>query len=360
MPTPGKNESEKDFVQRCIPIVIEEGTAKDGEQAAAICHSMFREKKEMKLETVNLGNVEIFEAGTWKGEKYTEKDIDEMIENFNNRVAEPYITIDHSKKATKQMKDALQALSLGFVSKLRRAGTKLIADFKQVPKTIADLVGAGALKKKSIEFFKQFISNGKLYRMVLQGVTFHGANGLPEVNTLSDFLSLYKKDLVTMAKPEDGIVSLKNSDFKEENMSDDLIKMKDETISTLKNQIVKLEADKEAADEAVKAAEEEIAEKDKVIEEKDKEIEEKDKQIEEVEKEKEENLKKEAETYIDKQINDGKIQPAHKERYVSEYIQYKKDDKLFKDFTEDIENRGKVINFKPTEYPEIKCSIKSP
>jgi len=41
MPTPNKDETEDDFVSRCIPIVLEEGTAKKPDQAAAICHSMF-------------------------------------------------------------------------------------------------------------------------------------------------------------------------------------------------------------------------------------------------------------------------------------------------------------------------------
>jgi len=41
MPTPDKGESEDDYVNRCIPIVLGEGTAKDGKQAAAICHSMY-------------------------------------------------------------------------------------------------------------------------------------------------------------------------------------------------------------------------------------------------------------------------------------------------------------------------------
>lgn len=43
MPTPRKGESEKNFVNRCVPIVIREGTAKDGTQGSAICHSMYRQ-----------------------------------------------------------------------------------------------------------------------------------------------------------------------------------------------------------------------------------------------------------------------------------------------------------------------------
>lgn len=50
MPKPKPRESESDFVERCVPIVIDEGTAKDGKQAAAICHSLWRDsKKEMSM-----------------------------------------------------------------------------------------------------------------------------------------------------------------------------------------------------------------------------------------------------------------------------------------------------------------------
>lgn len=46
MPVPGKGEKKDDFVERCIPIVIADGTAKDGSQASAICHSIWEQAKE--------------------------------------------------------------------------------------------------------------------------------------------------------------------------------------------------------------------------------------------------------------------------------------------------------------------------
>lgn len=50
MPNPRNNENEDKFVERCIPVVIAEGTAKDGSQGAAICHSMYqRHKKNVTL-----------------------------------------------------------------------------------------------------------------------------------------------------------------------------------------------------------------------------------------------------------------------------------------------------------------------
>ncbi|MFH0937733.1 MAG: phage major capsid protein [Planctomycetota bacterium] len=48
MPNVKENESEKDFVERCIPVVLGDKTAEDGTQAAAICHSMYRKHMEGK------------------------------------------------------------------------------------------------------------------------------------------------------------------------------------------------------------------------------------------------------------------------------------------------------------------------
>lgn len=50
MPNPRSGETEQEFVSRCIPVVMAEGTAKDARQASAICYSMFdrRNKKAVK------------------------------------------------------------------------------------------------------------------------------------------------------------------------------------------------------------------------------------------------------------------------------------------------------------------------
>lgn len=46
MPRPGSGEKKSDFISRCIPTALEDGTADDQEQAAAICYSMWDESKE--------------------------------------------------------------------------------------------------------------------------------------------------------------------------------------------------------------------------------------------------------------------------------------------------------------------------
>ena len=60
MPTPKKGELEKDFVDRCIPIVIEEGTAEDGTQASVICHSIFDEHNKKNINMTQLRNISAF------------------------------------------------------------------------------------------------------------------------------------------------------------------------------------------------------------------------------------------------------------------------------------------------------------
>jgi hypothetical protein len=45
MPTPQENETEENFIQRCIPIVLNDGTAETPEQAYAVCESMYEADK---------------------------------------------------------------------------------------------------------------------------------------------------------------------------------------------------------------------------------------------------------------------------------------------------------------------------
>lgn len=48
MPTPRDDETRDEFVERCIPVVLEDGTAEDRDQAVAVCNSMWEEEHEDK------------------------------------------------------------------------------------------------------------------------------------------------------------------------------------------------------------------------------------------------------------------------------------------------------------------------
>lgn len=99
MPSPDKNETEKHFVERCIPIVIEEGTAKDGAQASAICHSMYMEKK---TSTMKLGQLSYKEE---EGEFYS---TGYVATTHPDRAADPTIEVEGdilSKESLEQIAD---------------------------------------------------------------------------------------------------------------------------------------------------------------------------------------------------------------------------------------------------------------
>jgi len=55
MPSVKKGEPQKKYVNRCVPIVLHEGTTKDPSQAAAICHSMWREHQKKERSKSSLG-----------------------------------------------------------------------------------------------------------------------------------------------------------------------------------------------------------------------------------------------------------------------------------------------------------------
>jgi HK97 family phage prohead protease len=48
MPEPNKDEEHDDFIKRCIPVVIDDGTAESPEQAVAICNGIWDKAKEGK------------------------------------------------------------------------------------------------------------------------------------------------------------------------------------------------------------------------------------------------------------------------------------------------------------------------
>ena len=49
MPHPEEGESKSNFIKRCIPYILDEGTASHQKQAVAICYSIWnRESKESK------------------------------------------------------------------------------------------------------------------------------------------------------------------------------------------------------------------------------------------------------------------------------------------------------------------------
>lgn len=51
MPKPDTGENKEDFVKRCIPVVLNDGTATSPEQAVAICNAIYIKEIKDKWES---------------------------------------------------------------------------------------------------------------------------------------------------------------------------------------------------------------------------------------------------------------------------------------------------------------------
>ena len=92
---PGKDESQKDFVSRCIKTEMDAGTAKDTKQASAMCYSMWREHEKGKSIALSVVLKTDVSAGRvrWKAtansgefdqqdDKFDESFFDDVVANF--------------------------------------------------------------------------------------------------------------------------------------------------------------------------------------------------------------------------------------------------------------------------------------
>lgn len=139
-------------------------------------------------------DMEVFSVGTWNGDKYTEKDLDSMVSNFDilkSRV-KPILKIGHEDS---KWKDGMP--SLGWATALKREGNKLIASFKEVPKLIYDLIKSGRYKRVSSEIYWNFKdSTGNIFNRVLSGVALLGAD-IPAVDNLADLTAYLTQESET-------------------------------------------------------------------------------------------------------------------------------------------------------------------
>jgi len=300
--------------------------------------------KDFKIDTAEMKNVEILEVGTWNGMPLTEKDLDEMASNFNNKVIEPFLNLDHDDKFTDKVKRALSVVSLGFVSQLKREGKKLIADFIQVPRKVAELIDSGMLKKRSVEFYRKgFKVNGEVFNNVLKAVSFFGAD-IPAVNSLSndfDILLKSKEHAVTLSDNSESTKITFNKTNGGHSMETIEVSKKEYTDlvtfkSTSEPTLTKLQADNKVLvtsnDELstnLKKAEVEVKElktfKDEAIESN------------------KVSLQKEADDFTSGLVKEGKLLPKFKADIVEDYIAKSVDADKLKSFKERMESADKVI-----------------
>ena len=192
IPKPKKTENKNEFIDRCMSdnVMIEEYP--ENEQRIAICNAAWeKHAKDFEEEkTYNVSDVEIFSVGKWNGQEYTEKDIDDMVTAFERtkNVLKPFLKLGHNEKQKMLSQDGLP--SAGWITGLKRIGDKLLADFKNIPKKIKELIDLKAYGRFSSEVYHNVTIDGKKYRRALRAVALLGAD-TPAVENLDDFINLY-------------------------------------------------------------------------------------------------------------------------------------------------------------------------
>lgn len=155
-----------------------------------------------KLETVDIPGVEIFEEGTWNGDRYEPKDLQAMISAFDQVGFQPPIIrakvkLGHAdgQEDEQKAREVFGAPSLGHVNRIYKVGKKLLADLIKVPKHVAQLIKAGAYDRVSAEIYWDYKDGNKnqKYPRVLKAISFLGAD-IPALTNLKAIESLYKQN----------------------------------------------------------------------------------------------------------------------------------------------------------------------
>jgi hypothetical protein len=140
--------------------------------------------------TFNLEGVEIFSTGTWNGDKYSNKDLDAMVDNFDETGFQPPLKLGHNEEQP-EMLDGAPAL--GYVDKIYTEGSKLLANFVNLPKKVYEAIKRGNYKRVSSEIYWNYKSNGKSLDRVLKAVALLGSE-IPAVTNLESISGLYNKN----------------------------------------------------------------------------------------------------------------------------------------------------------------------
>jgi hypothetical protein len=314
------------------------------------------------IETVDLKEAHILSAGTWEAStgtvKVTEADIDEMIVNFNKRVIEPVLNLDHDDSMTEKVANGLKVVALGYVKSLRKEGKKLFASFTQVPIKVAEMINSGLIKQRSPEFFRSLRRGGVTWNNVLKAVSFFGRD-IP-AGMLDNYVDVFKATPTILQHDDDKceVCVILNQNTEELNV--EITQDKYEELVKAKNDAITVKSELETAVVELKVAKEKAVKLQAENERLEKEAEKINKLKADMEKEKADMLSKEATSYISKAIEDKKLLPKFKDAYVNDYVAKANDESALNLFKEDIESRGNVMaNLEDLEHQVGSVNLKN-
>jgi len=165
------------------PDVVDMEDSKENETATG--------SKEDKVETQEISGIEIFSTGFHGGQQFTVDDLDLIVKNFDllKDEVKPPNKLGHGK--SQPLLAEAELPSAGWITRLKRVGSKLIADFSDVPNQIARIIKNKGYKRVSVELYNNYqAQSGKRHGLVLKALAFLGGTA-PEVKNLKDMDALY-------------------------------------------------------------------------------------------------------------------------------------------------------------------------
>ncbi len=245
--------------------------------------------------------VEIFRTGKHRGSEVvniTENDLQEMVNSFNELSQaggfQPVLKLGHDD-VQKFFGARKGAPNLGFVEKLRIEGSKILADFTNVPDALFELIKNRRFNSVSIEMFPVTEFNGKQFKNVLTAVALLGAE-LPAVKGLKELAAtLFTEEVEDNFQGEK--IELKEQDMPATYTQEQLdqlvnaavVKATDEVKATFTDEVAKVTTERDTAIKAKDTAENAL----RTFED--------------------DTRKAEAGRMVDKAIEDGKLLPKQKD-----------------------------------------------
>lgn len=147
---------------------------------------------DVQIEFSSAGSLiaEIFAAGTWNSMKFDEKDLDGIAATFDKLRDIHKVPLKFGHNSSQPMTDGQPAL--GWVDRVWREGSKLMAKFTDVPELVMSAIKKKLYRKVSVELDVDVKHGDNRYDYVLSGVALLGAD-IPAVNVLADLHALMSK-----------------------------------------------------------------------------------------------------------------------------------------------------------------------
>lgn len=175
------------------PIIIGDGAGKESIIPLDNKIAGYTDDKVTEKKVFDIDDVEIFRVGTWNGDKYSQKDLEDIVKSFEEigGVLKPFVKLGHNGKQGLLKSDGMPAA--GWITSLKMKGDTLLAKFSSVPEKIYELIKNKAYGRISAEIYWNIKNAGKTHRRALKAVALLGAD-TPAVGTLDDFINLYTEE----------------------------------------------------------------------------------------------------------------------------------------------------------------------